>query len=141
MYGVLRVLWRARARLLRDRRAQRHQLERQLVQVESLLQVRTRNLHETPAPWGLNPASGLSLTAAAGVSAAVQVAMAAAAAPGALVPAAIVGAAGLAWSASAAAFGPHGRSNPRTAQMQSQIHSLRVQLEQVTQEIHRLQTE
>jgi hypothetical protein len=141
LYGVLRVLWRARFRLLRERRAQYDHLERQLKHVESLLDVRARNLSETPSPWALNPASGLSLTAAAGVSAAVQLAMAAAASPIALIPAAVVGAAGIAWTASALAFGPSSRTNPRTAQMQSQIQTLRFQLDQVTQEIHRLQTE
>src|SRR5206468_87449 len=44
LYGVLLVLWRARARILRERRLQRAELERQLRQVDSLMAVRQRNL-------------------------------------------------------------------------------------------------
>ena len=48
LYGVLLVLWRARARILRERRLQRAELERQLRQVDSLITVRQRNLRAAP---------------------------------------------------------------------------------------------
>jgi hypothetical protein len=140
LYGVLLVLWRARGRILRERRLQRTQLERQLRQLESLATIRRRNLNETPVRWGLNPASGLSVATAAAMSMAVHLAMAAAS-PATLVPAAMVGAAGLAWSVSAAILGPRGASDARVAQMQAQAQSFRYQLMQIERETLALETE
>lgn len=140
LYAVLRVLWRARSRMLRERRSQAAQLHRQVAQVDSLLNVRRRNLSEGGGHWALNPLSGLSLTAAAGVSVAAHAALAAATAPIVLVPAAVVGAAGLAWSASALVSRPKAGGG-RTAQMSSQMHSLRNQLAEVNREVARLERE
>lgn len=140
LYAVLRLLWRARSRLLRERRTQLTQLQRQQAQAESLLTVRRRNLTESGTHWALNPANGLSLTAAAGASVAIHAALAAAT-PFVLVPAAVVGAAGLAWSVSALAARPRALTNPRTAQLHSQIHSLRSQLDEVSREVSRLERE
>jgi hypothetical protein len=139
LYGVLLVLWRARVRLLRERRIQRAQLERQLRQVETLMAVRRRNLHATPARWELNPASGLSLSAGAAAAAGIHLALAAAS-PEFLIPAAVVGSAGLAWSVSAILV-PRPPSSIRLTRMVAQVQSFRSQLSQVEREIHELETE
>jgi hypothetical protein len=130
MYGVLTVLWRARARLLREGKTQHAQLEREIRQIESLVAVRHRNLSTAPRDWKLNPASGLSLVAAGGLSTAVHLALAAAA-PVALIPAAVVAGAGVAWSAAALAMRPHPGSDRRIARLNAQIHSLRSRLQAV----------
>ena len=140
LYGVLLVAWRARTRLLRERRTQRVQLERQLRQVESLVTVRSRNLNETPVHWALNPAGGISLTAAAGVSVAVHT-MLAATAPVTLVPALLVGCAGLAWYVSAATLRPRPETDPRVLQMHSQVNAFRLQLAQLERDLLELETE
>jgi hypothetical protein len=140
LYGVLLVLWRARGRLLRERRLQRAQLERQLRQLESLAAIRRRNLNDTPVRWALNPASGLSVATAAAMSMAVHLAMAAAS-PATMGLAATVGAAGLAWSVSAAILGPRAASDARIAQMQAQAQSFRYQLMQVERDTLALETE
>jgi hypothetical protein len=139
LYAVLRVLWRARSRLLRERHALHSHLTRELGQLTSLLEARQRNLQEAGPHWGANPASGLWVFAGAGASFAVHAALGALA-PVTVFPAAVVGAAGLAWAALAdgRAAGPKGG---RLAQMQAQAASLRQQIAGVTREIGRLETE
>jgi hypothetical protein len=140
MYAVLLVLWRARARLLRERRNQRLELERQLRQLGSLVAIRRRNLGEGPVSWALRPASGLSLTAAAALSAGVNLALAAAN-PTLLIPTVCVGVAGLAWSATAAVLGGRTATDNRITQMQTQQQTLRYQLALVEREIMALEGE
>lgn len=140
LYRVLLVLWRARARLLRDKRLQRVETERQLRQVESLLTVRQRNLSATPTPWTADPRSGLSLTAAAAVSVGVHAAVAVLT-PVAVVPAVMVGAAGLVWSASAAMFGDRATTDHRVSQMHAQIYALRSQIAQLDRDLFELELE
>jgi hypothetical protein len=140
LYSVLLALWRARARLLRDRRTQRQELERQLRQLDTMVAIRRRNVGDAPSSWALQPASGLSVAAAAAVSVGVNVALAAAT-PVILVPAACVGAAGLAWSAAAALLRNSSVVDSRITQMQSQQQTLRYQLTLVEREILALETE
>jgi len=140
LYRVLLVLWRARARLLRDKRLQRAEAERQLRQVESLLAVRQRNLSAAPTPWTADPRSGLSLTAAAAVSVGVHAAVAILT-PVAIIPAAIVGATGLVWSASAAMFGGRAGTDHRVSQMHAQIHAFRAHIAQLDRDLFELELE
>lgn len=139
-YRVLLVLWRARARLLRDKRLQRTEAERQLRHVESLLAVRERNLSAAPTPWAADPRSGLSLTAAAAASLGVHAAVAVLT-PVAIVPAAVVGTAGLVWSASAAMFGSRATTDHRVSQMHAQIYALRSQMAQLDRDLFELELE
>jgi len=139
LYPVLLILWRARARLLRERRTQRLQLERQLRQLQSLLEARHRDLRATPVSWSLNPASGLSITAAATTSLALHTALAPV--PGALIPAAVAGAAGLAWSVAALALRPRPATNKRLSRLSAQVHATRIQFAQVERDIFALETE
>lgn len=140
LYGVLRVLWRARVRLLRERRTQLAQLQRHAGQLEALLRVRRENRSEGGSHWALNPLSGLSVTAAAGTSVALH-ALLAASAPVVLLPAAVVGAAGLAWSVSAVTLRQKAFAGSRTAEMLQQQQSLQSQAALTEQEIARLQSE
>jgi hypothetical protein len=140
LYNVLTVLWRARGRLLRERRLQRVEVERQMRQVEALVNVRQRNLSSAPVQWSADPRSGLSLTAAAAVSIGVHAALAGVAAVS-LVPAVVVGAAGLAWSASSAMFGGKAATDTRIAQMCAQIQAYRAQLGQLERELFELEIE
>jgi len=139
MYAVLLVLWRGRARLLKERRARRFQLERQSRQVESLLAIRQRDLETTPSSWELNPASGLAVVAALPRGGG---------APGdgradlmALVPAAAVATAGLAWSVTAAILRPEQSADRRVSRMSSQVDNFRSQLSHVDREIRGLELE
>jgi hypothetical protein len=140
LYRVLLVLWRARARLLRDKRLQRLEAERQLRQVESLLAVRQRNLSAAPTPWTADPRSGLSVTAAAAVSVGVHAAIAVLS-PVAIIPAALIGTAGLVWSASAAMFGSKATTDQRVGQMHAQIHALRAQMAHLDRDLFELELE
>jgi len=140
MYTLLLILWRARARRLRERRLQRQHLERQWRQIESLLAVRRRNLSSAPVGWEANPLSGLSLTAAAGLSAAIHTAMAVAN-PINLIPAAVVGTAGVIWSLSALASRNSPATDERLLRMHAQLQSFRLQLSQIELEIHDLESE
>ncbi|MCC2670716.1 MAG: hypothetical protein K0Q72_3187 [Armatimonadetes bacterium] len=140
LYGVLLVLWRARARLLRDKRMQRFELERQLRQVESLLTVRQRNLAAATTSWTVDPRSGLSLTAAAAVSVGVHTALASAAAVS-IIPALAVGTAGVIWSVCAATAGGQANTDPRVTQMHAQIQAFRVQIGQLDRDLFELEIE
>jgi hypothetical protein len=140
LYEVLLILWRARARILRERRAQRSLLERQTRQAETLLAVRRQDLVTAPLPWGLNPASGLSVIAAATVSVAVNMALGAAD-PLALIPAAVAATAGLAWSSAALAFRPRPSRDRRVSRISLQAQSLRSQLVQVERAVRSLEAE
>jgi len=140
MYNVLTVLWRARGRLLRERRLQRLEVERQMRQMEALVTVRQRNLAATPVQWSSDPRSGLSLTAAAAVTIGVHAALAGAATVS-FIPAVVVGAAGLAWSASSAMFGGRAVNDSRVTQMSVQISSYRAQLSQLERELFELEIE
>ncbi len=139
LFSVLQVLWRARYRLLRERRARRTELHRQHRQLESLLAVRSRYLSEERASWSRNPHSGLAITGAAGLSAAVHLALASG--PGSWIPAGVVGAAGLAWAVIARLSGSGALADPRAQKLAAQIHSLRHQLVDVEREILALETE
>lgn len=140
LYTTLLTLWRARHRLLREKRARRTHLDRQLRQTESQLAARRKNLAATPRPWELNPISGLSVTAGAAVSAGVHLALAAAS-PVVLIPAVAVGAAGLIWSGTAAALSPGPSADERYNRMQAQVHSLRTQILTLDREILELEME
>ena len=140
LYEVLVILWRARARLLRDRRTQRAQLERQVRQLETLLTVRQRDLSATPATWEVNPASGLSVVAAAAASVAVHLAIAPVELLN-LMPAALAATAGLAWSATAATLCPRPSADQRITRMSTQIQTFRSQLAVVERDVHTLETE
>ena len=139
LFQVLLVLWRARARVLRERKVQRVELSRQLQQLDSLITIRRRHLSEEHVTWSRNPQSGLALTAAAGLSAAVHLALAAG--PVYLIPAGVVGAAGLVWAAAARVSRPQRPSDSRVQKLSTQIHSLRHQLVEVEREILTLETE
>lgn len=140
LYTTLAVLWRARHRMLRERRSQRTQLERQLRQTETLLAARKRNLTAAPVRWELNPVSGLSVTAGAAVSVGVHLALAAAS-PALIIPAVAVGTAGLAWSATAAVLSPRPSSDERFSRLQSQILTFRNQILTTDREILQLEME
>jgi hypothetical protein len=140
MFGVLQVLWRARARLLRTRRLQRAELERHVRQADSLVQVRRRNLESMPLDWALNPACGLSLSAAALATAGLHLAMAVTA-PAVWIPTAVVGGAGLLWSASAATLSPRAYTDKRINRMEAMSQSIRSQLARLDREIRELEAE
>lgn len=138
LYSVLLVLWRARDRILKERRAQRLHVEQQIRRQESLLAVRRRHLTAAPTSWERNPASGLSILAAASTSVAFHVALATR--PEFLLPAAAVGAAGAAWSLAALLVSPR-PTDQRIARMDAQVQALRSQLAQLDREILHLETE
>jgi hypothetical protein len=140
LYEVLVVLWRARARILRERRTQRSEMERQLRQVDSLVAVRKRNLGSLRRPWTRDPRSGLCVTGAAAASLGVHLVLAATA-PVSIVPTLVVGAAGLGWAAVAGAAGRSKKSDPRVHQMQAQAQQIRTQLILVEREIVTFETE
>ncbi|MFN3651110.1 MAG: hypothetical protein ACK47B_16165 [Armatimonadota bacterium] len=139
-YAVLLVLWRARARLLRDRRMQRAALERQTRQLEGLLQVRRQNLDSAPVSWVRSPQSGAALVLAAGTSSAIHLALGAVA-PVTLLPTLAVGAAGVIWSMTAASAASRAPADERLTRMSSQMHGFRSQLSEVEKEIRALETE
>lgn len=139
-YATLLILWRARSRVLRERRHQRLQLQREAKQVESLLAVRRRNLNLQPRGWLRDPRSGAALLAAAGVSAAVHV-VAAPAAALLLIPSLMVGIAGVGWSACALTLANRVTSDDRVLRMQGQAHTFRHQLTQIEREIAQLESE
>jgi len=140
LYAVLRVLWRARSRLLRERHALHAHLTRELGQLRTLLDVRRRNVSQAGPAWERNPVSGLALAGGAGASVAVNLALGGIAAATVL-PAVAVGAAGLAWTALALREQVAGPRTGRMAQMHAQAASLQAQLNAVAREIGRLETE
>lgn len=140
LYGVLLVLWRARARLLREKREQRAHLQRQLRQLASIESVRRRSLDAAGTAWATNPVSGLSLVAAASASLAVHAALASVSAV-VLLPAIAVGAGGLIWSACAAALRPGPTSDRRLMQTSAQMQSCRALLARLEGEIRELELE
>lgn len=140
LYGVLLVLWRARGRLLAERRAQSAHLERQGRQLASLEEVRRRNATVPGPAWTQNPASGLALTAAAATSMVIQVGLGGAA--GALLlSAAFAGAAGLTWATVVLLQRPGVGSDRRAAQMTAQRQSCRQELARVQREIREIEGE
>lgn len=140
LYSTLLVLWRARHRMLREKRSQRTQIERQLRQTETLLAARKRNLTAAPVRWELNPASGLSVSAGAAVAVGAHLVLAAAN-PALIIPAVAVGTAGLAWSATAAVLSPRPASDERFNRLQSQIQAFRSQILTTDREILQLEME
>ncbi len=140
IFGVFGTLWRARARLLRERRVHRAEMERQLRHCDSLLSVRQKHLRRDQRAWVWNPVSGLALAAAGGVSTVLYVATAAAV-TSAAIPAACVGAAGLLWSGAALALGPRPPVDERALRLTLQARALRQQLGEVERQIAELETE
>jgi len=140
LYEVLLIVWRARGRLLRERRVQRTQVERQLRQLDSLITVRRKNLSSGPSHWTRNPASGVSVAAAGLVSTVAHLTLTAGANV-LVVPAMAVGVAGVAWAASAVYLAPRPRRDDRVARMQTQLTTLRGQLTQVDRDLRALETE
>jgi hypothetical protein len=134
LYSVLLILWRARYRMLYERRARRAQLERQARQVESLMKIRQRDLEATPPDWRANPASGLSLVAAATTAVGLHLAMAPAELA-LLIPAAVVGTAGFVWATASSALRPGPTSDRRITRMTNQVQSCRSQLAQIERDI------
>ncbi len=138
LYGVLLVLWRARARLLRERRGQRAVLARQVRQLETLAARRRREMASAGRGWQSSPGSGLALVAGAAAAVGVHAVMA----PLDLLllaPAAALGTAGAAWSLFAAAARPSPASDRRLLKTSGQAQQARQRLSQVDRDIHALE--
>jgi hypothetical protein len=139
LYTVLLILWRARARLLIDRRAQRIGLDRQLGQMESFLSVRRRNLQAAPIPWRRNPLSGASVAAGAAAASAISAAVT----PPSefhLLPL-LIGLAGALWATRDLIHRSPSDSDERVMRLEAQIHTYRTRLGQVDRDIAVLESE
>lgn len=140
LYEVLLVLWRARSRMLKDRRGRRGQLARQERQLGSLLAVRRRDVETAPVGWEQNPVSGLTVAAAAATAMTLHMVVPTPT-PLPMVLSTLVGMAGLIWSAGAFTFRPRPTADRRLARMSAQIDGARTQLAQLEREIRVLESE
>jgi hypothetical protein len=131
LFGVLTVLWRARARLLRERRSSLLGLDQQIKDTELALGQRELHLEAAPRSWALRPVNGACLVAGAAVSTAATAVMAAVT-PATLGMAAAVAGAGLVWSAVASTSRTRTETDERLHQLAEHLRLLRQ---------HRLQTE
>ncbi len=134
LFGVLCVLWQSRARLLRDRRTQRSELERQVRQTGTLLAARKKSMGAESRPWQWRPHSGLALSAAGVASVVLHVGLGAASVA-TVVPAVIAGGVGLAWVGVASARGPRPEDDRRVAKVSDQVKVLRDRLSLLDREI------
>jgi hypothetical protein len=140
LYEVLLILWRARARMLRDRRGQRGQLARQERQLGSLVAVRRRDLETAPVGWEQNPVSGLAVAAAAATAMTLHMVIPATT-PLPMIVSSLVGMTGLVWSAGVFTFRPRPAADRRLTRMSTQIDTTRTQLAQLEREIRVLESE
>ncbi|MBI3912483.1 MAG: hypothetical protein HY320_16300 [Armatimonadetes bacterium] len=136
LYEVLLVVWRARRRLLAEKRAERRHLERHIRQVESYLDYRERDFRSTPVHWTRRPASGAAVAAGAAAAASIQWLM--------MVPDPltwVVAGAGIAWSAVAWASRPKVGSDPRYRRLVTELAVLRQRLRDVERAVSSLEEE
>jgi len=130
LFEVLTLCWRARRRLLVERRLQQQQIERQLRQLDVSMQRRAEELRGASSPWARHWVGGLSVAGGAAAAAYAQLLM------GVPDPAGwIAVGAGLAWSAVVWAVQPRAESDPRYARMLRERTALRQQLFAVQQSI------
>lgn len=138
-YETLLVLWRARARLLAERRNHRAQLQRLERQLTSLMAVRQRDLATAPIGWMRNPLSGLAVAGGAALAVAVQTMLSA---PGGPLGLAIAtGTLGLLWSAAVASGRPAAAADRRILRMGAQLEQIRAQLAGVERDLRILESE
>src|SRR5205823_3663356 len=82
LFEVLTLCWRARRRLLAERRLQQQQIDRQLRQLDASMQRRAEELRGATSPWarhwvgGLSVAGGAAAIATTGCTAVLPVASA-----------------------------------------------------------------
>ncbi len=134
LFEVLKICWRARRRLLVERRAQHLQLERQARQLAQAIEQRVADLRGTTAPWNRQGARGAAVAGGALAATAVQLAL------GVSNPFGwIILAAGLTWGAVAWASQPKVDQDPRFARLQKELAHVRQQLQSVHQSIAALE--
>jgi hypothetical protein len=136
LFEVLLICWRARRRLLAERRHQHHHLERQLRQMTGTLERRLEELRGAAAPWTRNWSRGMAVAAGAAAATCVQLLMHVYSPLGW-----IAAGAGLAWSAIAAASHPRPESDPRYARLLRELTGARQQLVAVRHAIGALEAE
>src|SRR5262249_10442410 len=130
LFEVLTLCWRARRRLLAERRLQHQQIDRQLRQFDASLLRRAEELRGATSPWARHWVGGLSVAGGAAAAAYAQFLM------GIGDPAGwIAVGAGLAWSAVAWAIQPRADSDTRYARMLRERTALRQQLFTLQQSI------
>lgn len=140
LFGVLTVLWRARARLLRERRSSLTALDQQIRDTELALGQRELHLEAAPKSWALRPANGACLVAGAAVSTAAHIAVAAVT-PAALGMAAAVAGAGLVWTAVASTSRTRTETDDRLHQLAGHLRLLRQHRVQTEREVLELEAE
>ena len=134
MFGVLQVLWRARSRRLRDRRAQRDSVETHLAQLEGALDLRRRNLSRVPVPWNRKPVTGLSIAGGALTAILLQSVFGA----GewiSFLPAFGLGVGSLMWAVASVAAASPTESDSRVSYLSTQAEACRIQLQNIERDI------
>lgn len=130
LFEVLKICWRARQRLLGERRAQRHHLEWQLRQLVASLEQRGEDLRAAASPWKRQWARGFAAAGGALVATCVQLAL------GVSNPVGwIVLTAGLTWSTAHWVMRPRAESDPGFARLQGELGAVRQQIQAVQQSI------
>ena len=134
MFGVLQVLWRARSRRLRDRRAQRDSVETHLAQLEGALDLRRRNLSRVPVQWNRKPVTGLSIAGGALTAILLQSVFGA----GewiSFLPAFGLGVGSLMWAVASVAAASPTESDSRVSYLSTQAEACRIQLQNIERDI------
>lgn len=136
LFHVLTICWRARRRLLSERRVQYQHLRRQIRQLTSTVEQRVKELQGLSAPWGRHWMRGLSVAGGAAAASVMQAAMHADPFLGWLATGA-----GLLWSVIAWSAQPRAEADPRYARLQREIAAARQRLAVVHHSILALEAE
>jgi hypothetical protein len=133
---VLAICWRARRRLLLERRSQHQQLKRQLRQLTQAMEQRARDLKGITGSWAQQWLRGLAVAGGATAAGSFQLFLGADPVLGW-----VAAAAGLAWSVAAWATQPRVEADPRYARLQRESAAARHQLAAVHRTISSLEVE
>jgi hypothetical protein len=136
LFEVLTGCWRARRRLLAERRAQHQQLRRHLRQISVSMEDRARDLHGLSAPWARQWLRGLAVAAGAAGASTLQLLLQADPWFGWMTMGA-----GLVWSVVAWASQPRVEADARYARLQREAATARQQLAAVRNTISSLEGE
>jgi hypothetical protein len=133
---VLAICWRARRRLLLERRTQQQQLKRQLRQLQRAMEQRARDLKGITGSWAKQWLRGLAVAGGSAAAGSLQLVLG-----GDPVVGWVAAAAGLAWGAAAWATQPRVEADPRYARLQREASVARQQLATLQHAIAALELE